>query len=159
MGTLEIILVFLAALIIVALILAEIFFIPGVGLLGIIGVLGFIGVGAFIVSTGEVTIAVIFGAVCVLLFILGFVLLSRNRFIKRVALTDTVDEVAVKLPTDWQVGAEGTAISRLTLSGEVQINGTRYEAESESGFIDEGEPIYISRIRKDKIFVKRVESK
>ncbi|MDN4754028.1 NfeD family protein [Porphyromonadaceae bacterium W3.11] len=157
METLEIILMILGAIVIVGLLLGEIFFIPGIGLLGIVGVLGFLGVGAYLISLGEYTIAIIFGAVCVLLFVLGFVLLSRNKFIKKVALTDSVNEVAVKLPEEWREGARGVTVSRLTLSGEVQIDGKRYEAESESGFINEGEPVYISRIRKDRIFVKRVE--
>lgn len=157
MGTLEIILMILGAIVIVGLLLGEIFFIPGVGLLGIVGGLGFLGVGAYLISIGQQAMAIIFGAACVLLFVLGFVLLSQNRFIKKVALTDSVNEVAVKLPEEWHEGATGLAVSRLTLSGEVQINGKRYEAESESGFINEGEAVYISRIRKDRIFVKRVE--
>lgn len=157
MGTLQVILVFLAALLVVALVLSEIFFIPGFGLLGVIGVLGFLGVGAYLISLGEVALAVIYGVVCVLLFVLGFILLSRNGFMKKVALNDSVDEVAVKLPEGWYEGAKGVAVSRLTLAGEVQIEGKKYEAESESGFIDAGEAVYISRIRKDKIFVKRCE--
>lgn len=157
MGIIELVLVFLAALLVASLILAEIFFIPGFGLLGIIGVLGFLGIGAYIISLGKVSLVIVYGILSILLFILGFVLLSRNKFIKRVALNDAVDEVAVKLPTEWKEGDKGIAVSRLTLSGEVQIDGLKYEAESESGFIDAGEPVYISRIRKDKIFVKRGE--
>lgn len=80
MGIIELILVFLAALLVVSLILAEIFFIPGFGLLGIMGILGFLGIGAYIISLGELTLVIVYGILSIILFILGFVLLSRNKF-------------------------------------------------------------------------------
>lgn len=156
MGTLGIILTLLAAILIAALVLAEIFFIPGVGLLGLIGIGGFLGVGYYLITLGEVTWAIIFAVVAILFFVLGFVLLSRNKVIKRVALTETVDEVAGMLPDDLAVGEVGKAISRLTLAGTVRINGIIFEAESEDGFIDAGETVVITRIKQNKVFVARV---
>lgn len=157
MGTLGIILTLLATILVAALILAEIFFIPGFGLLGVIGVLGFLGVGYYLIMLGEVTWAIIFAVATILLFILGFVLLSRNKVIKRVALTETVDEVANRLPDHIAEGARGKAVSRLTLGGTVRVNGEIFEAESEDGFIDQGEEVEVTRIKQNKIFVAKVK--
>lgn len=155
MGLLEWVLVAIAALVIVALVLAEIFFVPGVGLLGIVGVLGFIGLGAYLITIGAVLVVICYAAFCILLFLLGFVLLSRNKVMQKIALTDTVDEVAVKLPTTLHEGDEGMTISRMALGGEVEVKGKQFEAESESGFLDPATPIVISKIKRDKIYVRK----
>lgn len=149
-------LIILAAVVTVALVLAEIFFIPGLGLMGILGAAGFIGVEYFLFVEDMVGMAIFYALLSVVLFVVGFYLLSRNKFIQKVALKESVDEVAVKLPKGVERGAKGVAESRLALVGTIRINGeTLVEAESEEGFIDEGEPIVISDIRNNKVFVKR----
>lgn len=158
MGLLEWILVAIAALVIVALVLAEIFFIPGVGLLGIVGVLGFLGLGAYLIMAGETILVICYAAFCVLLFILGFVLLSRNKVMRKIELTDMVDAVAVQRPTALSEGDQGVTISRMALVGDVRINGKQFEAESESGFLDPNTPIVISTIRRDKIYVRKINN-
>lgn len=151
-------LILLAAVLTAALVLAEIFFIPGVGLLGVIGVGGFVVVEYFFLAGGLVGAAILYAVLSIVLFVVGFYLLSRNRFIQKVALKASVDEVAVKLPEEVMKGAKGVAVSRLALVGTIRIGsgeGCLVEAESEGGFIDEGEPIYISDIRNNKVFVQR----
>lgn len=158
MSTLLIILIILGALLTAGLVLGEIFFIPGVGLLGIIGVLTFIGVEGYFIYSPQLTFAILYGGVALLAFVIGFYLLSRNKFMKKVALTDTVDEVAVKLPSEVSKGGYAEAVSRLALVGTIRLDGsgTLVEAESEEGFIDERERVYISDIRGNKVFVKRL---
>lgn len=157
MTAITLILALLGAILTAALILLEIFFIPGIGLLGIIGVGGFIGIEIYLFQDGQTTLAITYAALSVLFFIIGFYFLSRNKFIKKVELTDTVDEIAVKLPAGIAEGDSGVTASRLALGGTIRIGKeTLLEAESEEGFIDEGEAVYISNIRNNKVFVKRV---
>lgn len=149
-------LILLAAVVTAALVLAEIFFIPGFGLMGIIGGGGFIAVEYFLFTEGLVGMAIFYALLTMVLFVVGFYLLSRNQFIQKVALKESVDEVAVKLPKGVERGTKGVAESRLALVGTIRIDGdTLVEAESEEGFIDEGEPIVVSDIRNNKVFVKR----
>lgn len=146
----------LGAILTAALILLEIFFIPGIGILGIIGVGGFIGIEIYLFQEGQISLAIAYAVLTIIIFLIGFYLLSRNKFIKKVELTDTVDEIAVKLPEGIAKGDTGITTSRLTLGGTIRIGKqTLLEAESEEGFIDEGEAIYISDIRNNKVFVKR----
>lgn len=155
MSTINFILILFLAIITVALILAEIFFIPGFGLLGILGGLGFIGSVWYLISIGSYALAIIYGVLSIILFIIGFYFLSRNKFIKKIALTDSVNEVAIKLPKEIHEGANGVAVSRLALTGTIRIGEELLEGESEDGFIDEGESIVISDIRNNKVYVKR----
>lgn len=156
MSLLTFILILFTALLTAALILGEIFFIPGIGIIGILGLGGFIGLEVYLIGEGLSAFAIWYAILSIILFVLGFYLLSRNKFFKKVELTDTVDEVAVKLPSGIAIGDKGIASSRLTLGGIVRIGkDTIVEAESEEGFINEGEAIYISDIRNNKIFVRR----
>ncbi|MDO5017403.1 MAG: hypothetical protein Q4E10_03440 [Porphyromonas sp.] len=151
-----ILLILLLSIITAALILAEIFFVPGIGLLGILGSVGFIGIEYYLITQGLGTGAVLFAAIAIIAFVIGFYLLSRNKFIKKVELTDTVDEVAVKLPDGIVKGSAAIAESRLVLGGTIRLaDGTLVEAESEDGFIDDGEAVYISDVRNQKVYVKR----
>ncbi|MBR8769995.1 hypothetical protein IX308_000262 [Porphyromonas levii] len=158
MTALTFFLALLGAILTAALILLEIFFIPGIGLLGILGVGGFIGIEIFLVRSGQFTLAIAFAVLTIIIFLIAFYLFSRNKFIKKVELTDAVDEIAVKLPKGISEGDTGVTASRLTLGGTIRIGkDTLLEAESEEGFIDEGEPIYISNIRNNRVFVKRTQ--
>lgn len=158
MTALTLILALLGAILTAALILLEIFFIPGVGLLGILGVGGFIGIEIYLFQAGQSHLAVAYAIFTILAFLIGFYYFSRNKFIKKVELTDSVDEIAVKLPSGIAEGDKGVSISRLTLGGTIRIGKEIIlEAESEEGFIDEGEAIYISDIRNNRVFVKRTQ--
>lgn len=67
--------------------------------------------------------------------------------------------MAVKLPSEVSKGGYAEAVSRcLALVGTIRLDGsdTLVEAESEEGFIDERERVYISDIRGNKVFVKRL---
>lgn len=156
MTALTLILALLAAALTAFLVLVEIFFIPGIGFIGILGVAGFIGVEIYLIQSGQIHFAIVYAILSILLFLIGFYYFSRNRFIKKVELTDSVDEIAVKLPEGIAIGDTGVSASRLALGGTVRIGKeTLLEAESEEGFIDEGEAIYISDIRNNRVFVKR----
>lgn len=156
MNILTLILVLLAAVVVVALILAEIFFIPGLGLMGIFGGLLFAGVGFYLIWSGQYWLVAIFGVLCVLLFVLGFYFMGQRKVVSKMELDKNIDGVAVKLPEGVSIGDQGIALSRLALGGRVQVNGMIFEATSESGMIDEQSKIYVTRVEKDKIFVALV---
>ncbi|MDO5036371.1 MAG: NfeD family protein [Porphyromonas sp.] len=148
-----ILLLLLAALIVVALILVEIFFIPGVGLAGFFGGLAFLGAEYYLLSQGYTWFAILFLLLCIILFGIGFYILSRKKVISKIALNKNVEGAAVTTPTTVKVGDIGIAKSRLALGGEVEIGDEVFEATSESGMIDEKSPVIVSRIFKDKIYV------
>lgn len=157
MSTIVILLTLLAAVVVAALILVEIFFIPGIGLLGILGGLIFAGVGFYLIWAGHFWFAIIYGVLCVLLFILGFYILSRKRVISKIELKESITETAAnRLPEGVQIGDHGKSISRLALGGTVEVGGQQFEAKSESGFIDQDQPIVVSRVERDNIYVKIV---
>lgn len=153
MDILTLILIFIAALIVAGLLLVEIFLIPGVGLVGIFAGILFSGAGLYLIWSGQFWLAVIFAVLSILLFLLGFYILSQRKVISKIELDKNIDEVAVKLPEGVEIGDRGKALSRLALGGKVEVNGKIFEATSESGLVDEQSPIYVSRVEKDKIFV------
>lgn len=144
----------LIALVIVALALLEIFFIPGLGITGIASALFLAGSLYYLIDAGLFTMLALFIAGILLLFITGFVYLSRSKTIDRLSLEATVDDKAVDLPS-VVVGQQGMTLSRLALSGKVRCGDTIFEATSDQGFIDEGTPITIARIERDKIYVQK----
>ena len=77
----------------------------------------------------------------------------------------TVDRLALKKSLDYhpnplegielKVGDKGTALTRLTLIGNAEINGHQLEVQSADGFIDEKTPIQVSRISNGVVYVQR----
>jgi membrane-bound ClpP family serine protease len=142
----------------VALIVAEIIFIPGSAFLGIGGFItavvgiylafirisdtaGYIALSAFVVTTGA---------------ILFFGLKSRTW--RRFALTSAIgsrvnDERRVLL----NVGDKGQAISALRPSGKGEFGEAVVEVTSVKGFLSDGCPIKITRISGGKVFVEATE--
>ncbi len=147
-------LLLLICLVTVGLGLIEIFLIPGVGFLGFLSAAAFLGTIAYLFWIGAWVPLVLFLVVSVVLFLLGFYFFSRSRWMDKVSLHKTINEKAVTLPEELVVGAEGTAESRLALSGRVRIGGIDFEATSDAGLIDEHTPIVITRIDRDKVYVR-----
>lgn len=140
-----IIIVFLMGLAI-ALILAEIFLLPGITLAGIGGALFAVGgaIYAYTVSAAVGNITLITSAV---LFVLLFFFLLRKNSFKRVALNTDVDS---KLPSSRELGIvsgdEGITLSRLAPIGKASIKGITVEAKSREEFIDEQTPVVVVRV-------------
>ena len=154
--TVLVLLTILASIVVAALILGELFFLPGFGLPGILGALGLIGVSGYLFVSGHGTLGMIFIVIVAALFGLGFWILSK-RDLKGFALDKKVEEKVNTLPTTLNRGDQGVARSRLTLGGNAEIDGEIFYVESEEGFIMEGTPVYVSRIENNKVFVRVVK--
>ncbi len=154
--TVLILLTIVAAVVVAALILGEIFFLPGFGLPGILGGLGLVGISGYLFLSGYGTLGMIFIVIVAVLFALGFWLLSK-RDLKGFALSEKVEEKVNTLPPSLNRGDRGIARSRLTLGGNAEIEGEIFYVESEEGFIMEGTPIYVSRIENNKVFVRVIK--
>ena len=143
--------VFVATLLLVV----EVVFIPGFGVTGLLGVLSMVGAifySFFLIGSlaGWVTLAVAC-VICISLFLWAL----YGNSLDKVALKKNIDST-VKEGEEGKfvVGDKGVARTRLALIGEAEINGEIVEVKSESGFVDEGEPIEVVRLSGDTVFVK-----
>lgn len=153
-----IIVLIIAALAIVLLAWLEVFFIPGLGWGGTLATIGLVSVMWYLARYYGWGYSLAFSAGCMVLFGIGFYFLSRTKWVDKVALQRTLPEKAQHAPTHLQVGTPCVALSRLALTGQVEANGIRFEACSDSGFIPEGTPLVVSRITANKIYVKAANS-
>lgn len=142
-------------LIAVVLYLTEIYFIPGLGFAGILAAAMTLAVlyFSFLVSP---YLSVVLFSIGVLAFILGFWYLSKSKFIEKNSLHKTIDGRSPSHVNDIVEGMEGITLSRLTLTGNIQLGSLICEASSDGGFIDEGMPVIVVRKEGNKIFVRPV---
>lgn len=136
-------------------VLLEILVIPGGGVAGILGmaimaVAVFLGYSRLGVPQGHYLLA---GTILINIAVLALALRSKtwNRLmlVKNVdSRVNTYDETIIK------VGDKGLTISRCTPSGKALINNEFYEVHSHSEFIDEEEEIEVTKIERNKIFIK-----
>jgi membrane-bound serine protease (ClpP class) len=165
----------LAFMIGIALIMVEVFVVPGFGIFGISGII--ITLGSLILSmlnndvfdfsfvgADEVFIAIttalagIFGAILVLF--VGGARMTQSKFFSRIAL------VAVQKSDDGytssslpkgMVGKKGTAYTILRPSGRVMIENDLYDAFTRGGFVKKGEEILVISSEGTSLKVKPVK--
>lgn len=150
------ILVFLMGLAI-ALILLEIFLLPGITVAGVGGALFAIGGVVFAYSlgaeAGHITIlasAVAFGG--------AFAWLMRSKSFSKVALHADVDsKLTSARELDIHPGDEGITISRLAPIGKANIRDITVEAKSTGDFIDENTAIRVVRVDGYNVLVAKIE--
>ena len=139
----------------IALLLAEIFLLPGITIAGIAGALFAIGgvVYAYTIGTtvGNITLSssiVIFGGI--------FLWLLRSNSFHRVSLKTNI-ESTVESPRnmDLNVGDEGITLSRLAPIGKARFHHITIEAKSTGEFIDENTPVVIVRIDGYNVIVEK----
>lgn len=155
--TLEIIIIVCLIIIGVALMLAEIFLLPGVTIAGIAGGIAMVGsiVYAFYYvdeTTGYITIAA-----NIVVGVGAFVFVIKSNALEHIALKTDIESVV--LPPEiakLAVGDKGIALSRLNPIGKVEFNNEFVvEAKSVTGeFIDTGESVEIVHIEKSTVLVK-----
>lgn len=156
--TIEIIIVIFLILLGIALLLAEIFFLPGVTIAGFAGGLSLLGgiVYAFVYlgnTAGFITIGL-----STVLGVGSFVYLIKSDTMDRIALkTDieaTVDQTELK---QLQIGDKGKSVSRLNPIGKAQFGNIVVEAKSVNGeFIDENLLIEIVKIESSNVLVQTI---
>jgi membrane-bound serine protease (ClpP class) len=146
----------------IILIAFEIFVIPGFGVAGVSGIMLTVGSLVLIMINNDafdfefvrmndilVALAAALGGIfggTVLLFVLG-ANLSKTRFYKRVALTETQDRkkgyTSSPVANEALIGKTGFAQTVLRPSGKVQIEGKLYDAFTRGDFIEKGQPVEV----------------
>ena len=130
----------------IALLLAEIFLLPGITIAGIAGVLFAIGGIAYAYTIGMTAGNITLGS-SVLIFGGIFLWLLRANSFHRVALKTNI-ESTVESPRnmDIKVGDIGMTLSRLAPIGKARFGHITIEAKSTNDFIDENTSVVIVRI-------------
>ena len=143
----------------VVLLAAEVF-VPG-GVLGALGGLVMIGgcVLAFVeFGAGGGLLAVAAGVVLIIIMlVLEFVVLPKTRLGRRLFLNSEVKGAsqAPLAAADVVVGKTGSAATALAPSGYVLVGGKRYEAWSQSGFLEKGAAICVVALDNFRLIVRR----
>lgn len=141
-----------------ALIIAELIFVPGTTLVGILGLILVIS-GIFMVfndygdTAGYWTVAGT-GIVTVIAIIYSFKSKSWDRFSLKSVISSKVNDEDVYT---FQVGERGKTISDLKPIGKAEIFGKIYEVRSKGDWIGAGEPIQIVKIDNKRIFVEPIK--
>ncbi len=142
----------------VALVVAEIFLIPGVGLAGLFG---FLSLAASVVLAyvyispiaGHITLcaAVVVAAVGIYVFL-------RGKTLDKMALKTDIDaRVDLIEGKDVHVGDVVVTSSRLAPMGKVRVGSAELEAKSIGAFIDPETPVSIEKIEGNIVVVKPVD--
>lgn len=160
----------LAFIIGVILLLLEIFVIPGFGVAGISGIVLVVGgltmsllnnrdldfEGVTPADTGRAALTILLSLGCSLA-ILGWLSsrIGNKGPLRRLAL-DTDLETAVSAPKQPDlIGETGTAITVMRPSGKVRVKGKDYDGISETGFIEAGTSVRVTRMENAQVYVER----
>jgi membrane-bound serine protease (ClpP class) len=150
------------------LIAAEVFVIPGFGVVGIVGVVALVaGLGMTLVGAGATSSMVIGAlgrvAISVLLAIGGGLVLMRALphlpYGRRFVLNENMNAdlgyaTAPETDRSW-LGRTGTAVSPLRPAGIAEIAGTRLDVVSDGGFIEALADIEVTRVDGNRIVVRQ----
>ncbi len=143
----------------VALIMIEIF-VPG----GIVGAIGgiclLVAVGMSFKLYGAEGAIIAFVVSCVVLvgfLIFEFKVLPKTSMGRRFFLTQRIAGTSQGAQAEQgAVGREGLAVTALSPSGYVLVDGQRLEAYSRSGFVDKGEKVRVDSIETFKVTVSKI---
>lgn len=138
----------------IALILLEIFMLPGITFAGVGGLLFATG-GLFYAYSVSMPVGNVTLAASLLVFAAAFIWLLRSKSFNRVALKADVDSKLVSSRDLGIVpGDEGLTLSRLAPIGKARIGGIVVEAKSIDGLIDENTPVEVIRVDGYNVLVK-----
>ena len=162
------ILIFIIGVLLIAI---EIFVIPGFGVAGIGGILLVVGglITGLLNNTdfhfegvgnkefGEATLTVLIGLVA------GFILtiwlsnkIGDRGIFQKMALHTDLENAKSVLDFSSMIGTEGIATTILRPSGKILIGKEIYDAISESGFIEKGDPVKVIRTENAQIYVIKI---
>jgi len=144
------------------LIFLEIFVIPGFGVAGIIGFTGILGAILWsfgidnmeegLITLGIAFIFILFGVVMLIRLLPRLIKKGKGIFLSNILKPDvkkTIDEYA------FLVGKNGTTVTVLRPSGTIKVDGMKYDAVSEDGFIDADINIEVAYVEGNRIVVDK----
>ena len=137
--------------------LAEIVLLPGLSV-GAVLALACYGSAAWMAfawygsAAGAVTVAAI-----IVLSGLMTVWALRAKTWQRFSLNQKIDSAGNTVPqnNDVKIGDRGTAVSRLSPMGTVEIGGKRYEAKSDGAYIDQRSEVEVTGFENANVIVRR----
>lgn len=143
-------------------VLFELHVLPGHGIGGAVGSLLIMASIVMAFGTAYWVLGIETMAIALIASILVFIVLLRwlpeSAFMRKLAFAgaQSVDEGYLAAPTLSHLnGREGIALSQLRPAGFANIDGQRYEVQTEGDFIPPDTPIRVDRVMGAKIFVKR----
>jgi membrane-bound serine protease (ClpP class) len=152
----------------IALILAEVFLIPGFGVVGILGAVMLVAslflalVGDFsLLSYSTITVPLYTLAASFVGVILSMALMIRylptSSSFTRFVLNDQATPMSSLLPPSFAElsGATGEAVTTLRPAGVALLRGERHDVITDGGFIAAGESVRVVRVEGRKIIVQR----
>ncbi|MCW5910414.1 MAG: hypothetical protein KIT62_05040 [Cyclobacteriaceae bacterium] len=140
-----------------ALVVAEIIFVPGTTVVGIIGFIFLIaGVGFAFKYFGSETGWVMVGVTAVisgLVFYFSFKSNVWGRFSLKSSIDSKVNEGNL---SSLVIGQEGKATSALRPVGKAQLGGKEYEVKTSGDYLDSGSAVRITKINSNQIIVEPI---
>ncbi len=141
----------------VALLLTELFLLPGFSIAGITSILCLVGSTVFAyLKLGALAGHITLVAAILLCVIAIWVFLKKRTLYKMALKTDITSKVDLLQSTHIKVGDTGICISRLAPIGKVRIGEIEIEAKSQDGFIDDATPIEIIALDGNKVIVRPI---
>jgi membrane-bound ClpP family serine protease len=92
--------------------------------------------------------------IILILIIAGIILFFRFKTWKPLMLETEIDSKMNVPDTNLTVGMEGKTVSRLAPAGKAIFENSTEEVFSQHEFIDENQPVIITKIERSKIIVK-----
>lgn len=140
----------------VALMLIEIFLIPGLSIAGIGGIIFLGGAIFYAYSFMGPTAGHLVMLSAVLLMGISIWIFIRSKALEKMSLKTEIDSKNDPLAgVDVNEGDEGIAVSRLAPMGKVKINGHVMEAKSADDFLDEDTKVVVVKVLKTNVIVSK----
>lgn len=154
-----IVVLFLAGILLLAI---EVF-VPGM-IVGIIGGLAILAgvITAFSLYGAEGGIVALLGGGLLLgiTFYVEFMVLPKTRFARKLSMGTTVDGTSQPAVADLAavLDQQGETVTPLSPSGYIHLQGRRYEAFSQSGYLAKGIPVRVTGLDNFRLIVTKTQS-
>ena len=153
----DIFIITILALFGIALIILEVFVIPGFGFVGIGGIAFLAGSVWFAyeqlgTTAGTITLC----ASCIFLF-LGIYRFIKGKMLNRMSLKkEIVSKAPNRIEIDVKEGQQAMTLSILNPMGTILLDGKKIEAKSEDGFVEAGRTVEIIRVFPTSVLVREI---
>lgn len=150
----------ITALIVAGLLLfiVEVFLIPGISIAGIASAICLLYANYYAFDTLGPVAGFTTLASCALGCIAITVWFMHSKTVDKLSLKKTLDYKIDPLKgLGIHIGDKGVTITRLALIGNADINGHIIEVRSADGLIDEKTPIYVERMTKGTVIVRKLK--